>query len=116
MRQYLLIFREDPDAFADLSPGEIQAIIQKYVEWTRRLEETKSFVRGQKLTRTGRMLRRQGDEVSVTNGPYIEANELLGGYILIRAESYEHAVELARTGPALERGAIEIREIEASDP
>lgn len=112
MPKYLLLLHLPKDADVGLSPEEIQAIIQKYRDWRARLEGEGQFVAGQKLRDDGRVLRRRGSQVSVTDGPYGEAKEVLAGYFLIEADSYDQAVELAKTGPHLQRGTVEIREIE----
>jgi hypothetical protein len=48
----------------------------------------------------------------VTDGPYVETREVLGGFFHLVAESFDQAVELARDCPHLEYGTIEIREVE----
>ena len=88
MPKYMLLLHESPTAFKGLSPGEIQAIVQQYSDWRRRLEKEDRFVAGQKLRTDGRHLRRHGTEVAVTDGPYGEAKEVLGGYFIITAESH----------------------------
>jgi hypothetical protein len=111
MPKYVLLFREAPDLFTGLSPAEIQAIIEKFTEWRRRLENEGRFMIGQKLRGDGRVLRRKGSQVSVTDGPYLETKEVLGGYFVVQARDYHEAVELARAFP-LQNGVVEIREIE----
>lgn len=56
-------------------------------------------------------VRRRGGEVTVTDGPYIETKEVIGGYMVVEAASLDEAVELARDCPAARRGGIEVREI-----
>ncbi len=113
MPKYMLLLHESPTDFDGLSPEEIQQIIQKYSDWRRRLEQEGRFVSGQKLRRGGRVLRRDAaGGTSVTDGPYGEAKEVLGGAFVIQADSYEQAAELAQGGPHLGRGAVEVREIE----
>lgn len=112
MPNYMLILHESPTDFEGLSPEEIQQIIQKYTDWRRRLESEGRFVSGRKLRSGGRVLERRGSGVAITDGPYGEAKEVLGGYFVVRADDYDHAVELVLAGPHLERGAVEIREIE----
>ena len=51
-------------------------------------------------------------KVIVTDGPYTETRELVGGYFAYDADSFEQAVELARECPVLPFGPVEIREIE----
>jgi hypothetical protein len=113
MPNYVLFLHEDPSAFEHVSPEEMQAIIQKYSAWKRRMESAGVMVRGEKLQDgTGRVLRRAGERTSITDGPYTESKEVIGGLFEIRAENYESAVEAAEGCPHLEFGTIEIREVE----
>ena len=70
---------------------------------------------GEKLTNDGgRRLRIQSGKVSVTDGPYSEAAEVLGGYFAIEAADYDEAVALAHTCPHLTGDQwIEVRQIDA---
>lgn len=64
----------------------------------------------------GRVLRGKSP-MRVTDGPYTEGKEVLGGYYMFEAESYEHAIELTRDHPQLEFGGIvEVREIQVLTP
>lgn len=113
MPNYLLFLREDPSVFEHVSPAEMQAIIQKYTDWKRRLQEAGRLTGGEKLQDgTGRVLRKTAGQTSITDGPYTESKEIIGGLFEIRAEDYEAAVAIAGECPHLEYGAIEIREIE----
>ncbi|MFN2511703.1 MAG: YciI family protein [Pyrinomonadaceae bacterium] len=113
MPNYLLLLHEDPAAFEQVSPEQMQAIIQKYTDWKRRMENAGVLTRGEKLQDgTGRVLRRTSDHTAITDGPYTESKEVIGGLFEIQADSYEEAIEAASGCPHLEYGAIEIREIE----
>jgi hypothetical protein len=113
MPNYLFFLREDPSVFEHVSPGEMQAIILKYSEWKRRLQSEGVLVGGEKLQDgTGRVLRKSGGQASITDGPYTESKEVIGGLFEIRAADYDAAVGIADDCPHLEYGAIEIREIE----
>lgn len=113
MPSYLLFLHEDPSVFQHVSPAEMQAIIQKYSGWKRRLQDAGVLTGGQKLQDgTGRILRRAGGQTAITDGPYTESKEVIGGLFEIRANNYEAAVAVARDCPHLEYGAIEIREVE----
>ena len=113
MPTYLLFLHEDPSVFARVSPEEMQAIIQKYYGWKQRMLNAGVLTGGQKLQHgTGRVLRRVGAQASVTDGPYTESKEVIGGFFQIRAESYEQAVQAASDCPHLEYGTIEIREVD----
>ena len=115
MPKYMLLLHDDVSAFATLSPEEMQKVIEKYVAWGARLGEAGIMVDGKKLTdEPGRVMRKGKDGVRVTNGPYSETHEVLGGYYTIEAASYDDAVERARDCPQLEYGgSIEVREVDA---
>lgn len=117
MAEYLLLLRDEPATFADLSPEEIQRIIEKYSAWAARLGEAEILVGGQKLADgEGRVMHKAGDapglDGRVTDGPFSEAKEVVGGYFLVRAESYDEAVEIARECPHVDYGSIEIRRVD----
>jgi hypothetical protein len=118
MPTYLLFLHENPSVFERVSPEEMQNIIQKYSSWKQRMLGAGVLTGGEKLQDgTGRVLRRTGGRDSVTDGPYTESKEVIGGLFQIRVDNYEQAVEVARDCPHLEYGTIEIREVEpVSDP
>ena len=98
-----------------MSPQEIQQTFAKYRAWRTRLSDAGRLVGGQKLEDTdGRVMRTSGDskEIRITDGPFAESKELVGGFFLVSAESYQEAVELCHDSPHLEFGAIEVRRIE----
>jgi len=111
MARYMLLLRAEPGPFEKLSPEEIQGILQRFAKWRETLTAAGHNPEGQKLRdRTGRQLRQQPDgKLIVTDGPYAETREILGGY---DADSFDQAVELAKGCPVLPFGPIEIREIE----
>ena len=111
MQSYYLLLRDHPDTFAKLSPTEIQAVIQRYVTW--RNENSKHVTGGSKLADgQGRVVRKNGDGLTVSDGPFVEAKEILGGFFVVDAEDYDGALAIARTCPHLEFGSIEVRLVE----
>src|SRR5580698_3125364 len=95
MSQYLLILRDDPTVFHKMSPQEIQQVFAKYVGWRTRMQEAGRLVGGNKLDDfTGRVLTKGGPsgEMRITDGPFAESKELIGGYFMINADSYDEAV------------------------
>jgi hypothetical protein len=115
MPKYMLLLHDNLSAFAGMSPAEMQKVIEKYVAWGNRLREAGIMTDGQKLAdEPGRVMRRDKEGVRVTNGPYSETQEVLGGYYTIQAASYEEAIDRARDCPQLEYGGtIEVREVDA---
>ena len=111
MSRFLVVPREDPAVFADLSPEEMQTIIERYVAWSHELGDR--LLAGDKLADgEGRVLRGGGDGVSATDGPYTETKEVVGGFWIVEAADLDGAAELVAGSPHLEFGSLEIRRIE----
>ena len=97
----------------DISPDEIQAIIQRYVAWRNRIGQNGRKVSGHKLIDgQGRVMRGGGGQTKITDGPYAEAREVIGGLFIVEADSYEEVVKLSQDCPHLDFGTIEIREVD----
>ena len=113
MPKYMLLLHDDPAGFMSLSPDEMQKAIEKYVAWGDRLRAEGVILDGAKLQdEPGRVLRRRDGRVRATDGPHTESKEVLGGYYLIQADTYEEAIARASDCPHLEFGAIEIRALD----
>ena len=79
----------------------------------RRSGRTAASITGHKLHDSqGRVLNGGGARLKVTDGPYAEAREVMGGLFVIEAGSYDEVVELSKDCPHLEFGSIEIREVQ----
>lgn len=123
MPQFMLLLHENPADFQELSPEDMQRIIERYTAWSERLAADGTLVSGIKLRdEGGRHLRaaarRPGagnggtPDVRVTDGPYVESKEVVGGLYVVRAPDYDAAVAIARDCPHMANGWIELREIE----
>jgi len=114
MPKYMLLLHDNPAAFATLSPEDIQKVIQKYMAWSAPLRSSGVITESAKLTdEPGRVVRGKGAEMRVTDGPYSETKEILGGYFTVTADNYEAAVKRAGECPHLEfGGTIEVREVD----
>jgi hypothetical protein len=114
--KFLLILRGDPDQWRHRSGPEMQQLIGEFEAWAGRMMAQGRFLDGRKLgDGEGRVLRRDGKGTRVTDGPYGETKELVGGIHLIEADSYDHAVELCRDHPELGiAGSVEIRRLDES--
>jgi hypothetical protein len=113
MPQYILLLHDAGRFPENMSAEEMQAIIRRYVDWRRRVEAGGRKVSGHKLRDgAGRVMRGAGSNTNVTDGPYAEAREVIGGLFIVEAGNYEEAVALSRDCPHLDFGTIEIREIE----
>ena len=104
--RYVLFNWLSPEDVADWetwTPEQQQADIQRHMEWFAKHRD--HIVGGEELDepRTVKTLRpgRQGEGIVVTDGPYVEAKEILGGFVILEAESMEQAVEIASDWPSL---------------
>lgn len=117
MPDYMLLLYSSPDGFDDVSPEDFQRVIERYRAWTDQLKASGHFLASDKLTDgEGRVLRQDGGALRVTDGPFTEAKEVVGGYYSVSAADYDEAVALARTCPHLDYGTIEVREVEQFAP
>ncbi len=111
MPQYMLLLRDDPSQFSDLSPEEMQKVLQRYGDWRRSLQNR--IIGGHKLKDgEGRVMRSENNKPIVTDGPFAEAKEVMGGVFILEAADYNQAVEVAKTCPHMDFGTIEVRQIE----
>ena len=95
-----------------LSPDQMQQLIEKYMNYIQGLREKGHFLAGDPLEETGKVLSGERGR-KVTDGPFTESKEAIGGYFLIRAKDLSEAVELSRDCPIFENGgAIEVRPIQ----
>lgn len=115
MPQYMLVLRDDPKQFQAMSPAQMQAVLQKFEAWAGGLAAAGRLVGGHKLQDSGgRVLRKAGARVSAKDGPFAETKEIVSGYFLIKADSYEHAEKLCADHPIfLYDGLLEIREVDS---
>ena len=114
MESYILLLHETAMT-PDISPEEMQAIIGRYKAWGQKMREAGRMAGGNKLEdRTGRVVRGEGAGMRVTDGPYAETKDVVGGYFVILAESYEDAVEWSKDCPHLSFGTIEVRKIQVT--
>lgn len=115
MAQYMLLLYDNPAGWAKLTPEEMKKWMAKYQAFGQKLRDKKMWISSHKLADDpGRVIRSSGNQIKVTDGPYSETKEWLGGYYLIEAPNYKAAVEAARDCPSLEHGGtIEVREVDA---
>ena len=114
MNQYVLLLHERPADSADVSPAQMQEIVQRYKAWSADLAARGLLAGGEKLADDGgRVLRLGGSQVLASDGPYAEAHDVVGGYFVIQAPDDAQAEASARTCPHL-RGTqwIEIRRVD----
>ena len=94
------------------SPEKWQAHMQRWMEWMGGLQEKGRLIGAQPLSSTGKQV--AGNKKVVSDGPFMEGKEMVGGYVMCKAESYDAAVDTAKGCPVLEfdDGSVEVREIQ----
>ena len=114
MPRYVLFLHEDQGLFDQRSQDEMQRIIREYSDWAQKLRTAGRLAGGEKLTEdAGRVLRPSGKSFSVTDGPYAEGKEIVGGYFMVNAADYDEACKLAGECPHLNYGGrIEVRMVQ----
>ena len=108
-RTYLFLQRSQPGKRErqQPSPAQMQEMYAAFNAWKEKFKEN-ILDMGGKLMPSGKVVTTSG----ATDGPFVEAKEIVGGYMLVSAESFDRAVEVAREMPMLMPGSsIEIREV-----
>ncbi|MDQ3778692.1 MAG: YciI family protein [Actinomycetota bacterium] len=107
--QYLALIHADDGDWEAMSDDERQAVYKRYADFSQKPE----VVGGAELqpTAAATTVRTRDGETLVTDGPYAEVREALGGFFVLECESIDDACRLAAEIPAAERGAIEVRPV-----
>jgi hypothetical protein len=116
MHYLLLIYDDEIDT--DRRIAEDPSYLPGYGALARRLTETGELKGGNALqgTATATSVRVRDGELLLTDGPFAETREQLGGFFLIEARDLDRAIEIARQIPAATHGTIEIRPIRVMGP
>jgi len=107
MNEFMLLMKGDDSPQA--SPQEVQDRMRSYMVWMQKMIAKNRLVAGQPLEPRGVHLT---DKASLaTDGPFLEPKEIIGGYVILRAEDLDEAIELARECPLLEHCEIYVRPV-----
>jgi len=111
MEEYMLIFRH-MDGTKVASPEQIQVWMKQTMDWIGGIAAQNKFVEGNGLPFEDAKV--VWSNKVVTNGPFGEVKETLGGYIIVKADSVEEAVEFAKGSPVLqgEGNSVEVRKVD----
>jgi hypothetical protein len=107
MADFLFIYRGNPQAERRMSPEEMQQSMNQWGAWIRdALQKGWMTNPGDALTPEGKIVKSK----VMTDGPFVEAKEVVGGYSIVKADSLAAAAELARGCPAVAYGgSVEVR-------
>ena len=114
--QYLLLIYDEEKNWETMAEAERNGLFGEYGAYTGELQASGQMLGGNALlpTSTATTVRVRDGEQVVTDGPFAETKEQLGGYYLIEAESVDGALEWAAKIPGARWGSIEVRPIMAT--
>ena len=107
MEKFMLIFHGGIKH--DASPEALQANMGQWMAWVEQLNKEGRYVSGEPLLLGGKLVT---SATSVTDGPYTEGKEVVGGYFIINAASIEDAAEICKDYPDFEYGGqVQVRKV-----
>jgi hypothetical protein len=111
--QYLMLIYADESGISKVTPEQMQGVITAYGAFTDEVKEKKVYLGGNPLkpTSTATTVRVREGKTTITDGPFAETKEQLGGYYLLDCKDLDEALEYAAKIPGALWGSIEVRPI-----
>ena len=111
--KYILLIHDDEQAWGKLGEAERQKIYGEYGQFSQEIKASGQYLAGAQLhpTSTATSVRVRDGKRLVTDGPFAETREQLGGYYLVEARSLDEAIALAARIPSARMGTIEVRPV-----
>jgi hypothetical protein len=111
--KYLLAFFGEEGRFDDATPEEIQEGMKRWEGYEQQLVDAGAYIAGEGLkeSATATTVKREGEERIVTDGPFAETKEQLGGFYLIDCENLDQAIEWAKKVPISDGMSAEVRPV-----
>jgi hypothetical protein len=113
--KYLLMIYDDEKARHALPPPEREALHRSYMTLVKELGAVYLGGAPLQLTSTGKSVRVRDDKTQITDGPFAETREQLGGFFLVEAADLAEATAIAARMPGAKFGTIEVRPLAAID-
>ena len=113
MKEFMLLLRQPSYDYREASPEKMKALGKKWQDWAGGIAAQGKMVgNGNRLSMEGKVLKAGG---VITDGPFVETREILGSFIIVKADSLDEATTLAHGCPAIdEGGSVEIRPVYGS--
>jgi hypothetical protein len=111
--RFLLLLYGDESKWAEASPEEVQRVMDAYEVFSREVTEAGAFVAGEglDLTSSARTLRVRGGQELLTDGPFAETREQLGGFYVLDCKDIDEALGWAAKIPDVAEGCVEVRPV-----
>lgn len=112
MEKFMFLFRGgDTHVHTAKDSEEVKAYIQSWDTWMQGLAQKGMLAGGDPLQTTGKVI--SGKTMLITNGAHLDANEMVGGYLVVNANDLDEATEIAKGCPIFkEDGKVEVRQIQ----
>jgi hypothetical protein len=109
--KFLFVYRNSSESYGNMSPEEMQQMLQKWQTWI-----ADGLKKGWMLD-AGDALKKEGRVVNarkvISDGPFIEVKEMVGGFSIVQADTLDAAAELAKGCPIFLRGgSVEVRPLQ----
>lgn len=109
MEKFMLIFHGGMSSQS--SPEQMQENMGKWMAWIDKLAKNDQYVSGEPLLPGGKLIKGSGGK-SITDGPYTEGKEVVGGYFIINAKDMNEAIAICKDYPDFEiDGSIQVRQV-----
>jgi hypothetical protein len=116
MASFMLLLHAPTErlSLTKLGAADYACITREYMEWADRIRGDGHMKGGNKLMdEPGKILKSAGNRVALTDGPYAESKEIVGGFFIISAADYAEACRIAETCPHIKYGShIEVRQVQ----
>ena len=103
MKQYLILLKGKKTL--DYSPEELQKRLEEYRLWVTTIQD--HYITDNRLERSGAHIRQKGE--IATDGPFLEAKEIIAGFIIIQARDLKEAIEISNSSPLLKYFEMYVR-------
>ena len=112
--KYLCLVYHDEKQLNALTPSEYDALIAETLAYDEEIRQSGHYVTSNALAfvASATSIRVRGDKIAITDGPFVETREQLGGYILIEARDLNEAIRIAAKMPPARLGGIEVRPVQ----
>jgi hypothetical protein len=110
---YILLIYANEAEFAAMNPAAMTALTNEFTEFTKGIIQGGQFKAGDRLkpVSTASTVRIRNGKTAITDGPFAETREQLGGYYLVDAKNLDEAISIAARIPGAKYGSIEVRPI-----
>lgn len=111
MKQFMYLLRGGDEEVSKYSPEQMEAYMGEWNSWMGGLAQAGKLAGGLPLSREGKQL--ASKSAIATDGPFAEGKEVVGGYVIVKAENMDEAIEISRGCPIFvgETASLEIREL-----